>query len=208
MSAYRRSLVWVGLGLIVGVLLFAFRPSARALPEYMARTGEPCATCHVNPAGGGPLTARGSQWVAAGKPDKVPPLSGGDQAARPEADGPDLYVKFGCSGCHGSSGEGAAGPALNQGELSADELSRIAREGEGSMPGYQADTLSDADLAALVSYVKTLGRGEASAQAGDELKAEDGPKAEDEPKAEGPARAACGNGAGSDDESLHSCDGN
>ncbi|MDP2776323.1 MAG: hypothetical protein Q8O48_01665, partial [Anaerolineales bacterium] len=31
-----------------------------ALPEYAERTDESCATCHVNPGGGGPRTLRGA----------------------------------------------------------------------------------------------------------------------------------------------------
>ena len=226
MSAYRRTLVWAGVGLIAGALLFAFRQPARALPEYMARTGEACATCHVNPAGGGPLTARGSLWLAEGKPDQVPPLppnpaaaagnsSGGRpaqtplapvewpaglpgeaQSSRPASEGPDLYVEFGCSGCHGVSGEGASAPALNRGELPADQLSRITRDGKGSMPGYQAGVLPDADLALLVRYVQAIGRSEVAAQSNDR------------PKVMEPARERCGNGAGSEDKSVYACDGN
>lgn len=35
-----------------------------ALPQYAAATGQPCATCHVNPAGGGTLTATGTSFAA------------------------------------------------------------------------------------------------------------------------------------------------
>jgi mono/diheme cytochrome c family protein len=47
---------------------------ANALPEYAAQTGEPCATCHVSPSGGGPRTPRGQAWVAEKKPSTVPDL--------------------------------------------------------------------------------------------------------------------------------------
>ena len=45
---------------------------ARAMPEYAATTGEPCATCHVSPAGGGLRNVRGQAWVASDKPAVVP----------------------------------------------------------------------------------------------------------------------------------------
>ncbi|MEW5871854.1 MAG: hypothetical protein AB1894_21480 [Chloroflexota bacterium] len=48
--------------------------NARALPEYSAQTGEPCATCHVSPSGGGPRGPRGQAWVGEGKPGAVPSL--------------------------------------------------------------------------------------------------------------------------------------
>jgi hypothetical protein len=47
---------------------------AEALPEYSAQTGEPCATCHLSPSGGGSRTPRGQAWVGSGKPGAVPDL--------------------------------------------------------------------------------------------------------------------------------------
>jgi hypothetical protein len=47
----------------------------QALPEYAAQTGEPCATCHVSPSGGGLRTPRGQAWVADGKSGTVPDLT-------------------------------------------------------------------------------------------------------------------------------------
>jgi mono/diheme cytochrome c family protein len=38
----------------LGVTLWAAAQPVHALPEYAARTGEACATCHVSPGGGGP----------------------------------------------------------------------------------------------------------------------------------------------------------
>jgi len=174
MTGYLRTLAWGGLGALVGLLLFGFRPVAYALPEYATRTGESCATCHVNPAGGGARTVRGSLWVAAGKPDKVPPLPGAEAAANGSAPGaasaaasaePALYSQFGCAGCHGGSGEGGAGPALNGHELPAARVSDVIRNGRGNMLAFKAATLSDADLAALVAYVQAIGRGEIPAGA-------------------------------------------
>lgn len=63
--------------LILGLaLLLALSPvrSAHALPEYSAQTGEPCATCHISPSGGGPRGPRGQAWVGRGKPGAVPGL--------------------------------------------------------------------------------------------------------------------------------------
>jgi hypothetical protein len=48
--------------------------NAKALPEYSAQTGEPCASCHISPSGGGPRGPRGQGWVAQGKPGTVPNL--------------------------------------------------------------------------------------------------------------------------------------
>ena len=66
MSGSLRNLAWCGLGALVGLLLFGFRPVAYALPEYATRTGEACATCHVNPAGSG-ARARSRVVVGCGR---------------------------------------------------------------------------------------------------------------------------------------------
>lgn len=58
------------------VLVWAGLPasSVQALPEYSAQVGEPCASCHVSPSGGGPRAVRGTAWVASEKPGVVPDL--------------------------------------------------------------------------------------------------------------------------------------
>ncbi len=50
--------------LALGVTLWVAAQPVHALPEYAARTGESCATCHVSPGGGGPRTLRGLLWAA------------------------------------------------------------------------------------------------------------------------------------------------
>jgi mono/diheme cytochrome c family protein len=198
MTGHLRTLIWIGLGALVGILIFAVRPAAHALPEYATRTGEPCATCHVNPAGGGPRTVRGSLWIAAGKPDKVPPLPGSQsregqvgseqssaaplQGSSTSLDERALYEKFACAGCHGAAGEGGAGPALNKAELPADQVTQVIRNGRGAMMAYKPATMSDAELAAVVRFVQAIGRGEVKAQAKTELRSME------------PAKAVCGAG--------------
>jgi hypothetical protein len=59
---------------VVLALTFTGRPT-QALPEYAAQTGEPCASCHISPSGGGLRTPRGQAWVGAGKPAAVPNLT-------------------------------------------------------------------------------------------------------------------------------------
>ena len=45
------------------------------MPEYATQTGEPCATCHLSPSGGGLRTPRGQAWVGSDKPGAVPALA-------------------------------------------------------------------------------------------------------------------------------------
>src|SRR5512142_3297327 len=55
----------VMLATVSAILVALFTASATfALPAYAAATGQPCSTCHVNPAGGGTLTATGSAFAA------------------------------------------------------------------------------------------------------------------------------------------------
>lgn len=164
MSKQLRSVAWISLGVLVGLLVFAAWPPAHALPEYATRTGQQCAVCHVNPAGGGPRTLRGLLWLAQDRPDQVPALPGSEEEADEAAlDGPTLFEKFECSSCHGPTGEGDIGPALNQGELPTTELVEIIRSGTGIMKGYRPDMMSDEELDVVIPYVQAIGRGEIQA---------------------------------------------
>jgi mono/diheme cytochrome c family protein len=187
MTGTLRTVAWIALGAAVGFLLFAVRPVAHALPEYATRTGESCATCHVNPAGGGPRTMRGALWIAAGRPDTVPPLPGSPNAGQASAEAAPandqaLYARFACAGCHGVAGEGGAGPALNKAELPADQVAQVIRNGKGAMMAYKASAMSDAELAAVVRFTQAIGRGEVKAQDRIELRTRP------------PAQAVCGAG--------------
>jgi len=70
----KRFLILLGILILVTTLFLALLPtsSAEALPEYASQTGEPCASCHISPSGGGPRGPRGQAWVASGKPGAVP----------------------------------------------------------------------------------------------------------------------------------------
>jgi len=153
-----RNVLLVIAGVFAGVLLFGQRPT-HALPDYAARTGEPCATCHINPAGGGPRNQRGLLWVAAGKPDKVPALPGKKKPAAGGVSGAEVYKTVGCSGCHGNAGEGLIGPALNQEALPVDEVATVVRNGKGAMPPFTTEKISDEELQALVTFVHALPSG-------------------------------------------------
>ena len=161
MSKHFRSAAWISLGVLIGMLAFVAWPSAQALPEYATRTGQPCATCHVNPAGGGPRTLRGLLWLAQERPDQVPPLPGSEEeVGEATLDGAALFEKFQCSRCHDPSGEGDVGPALNQKELPTAELVEIIRNGKGIMNGYRPEVMSDEEMDAVIQHAQAIGRGE------------------------------------------------
>ena len=70
----KRFLILLGILFLATALFLALLPASTvgALPEYASQTGEPCASCHISPSGGGPRGPRGQAWVASGKPGAVP----------------------------------------------------------------------------------------------------------------------------------------
>ena len=147
----------VGLGLIGALLVSA--PPAHALPEFATRTGEPCATCHVSPGGGGPRTLRGLLWAARGAPDQVPLLPG-VLIAPGVSDGSGLF-DIACAACHGTKGEGIfgrelAGTSLTDGKIQTAILRGRARSG---MPAFEGQFTTE-QLDALVAFVAGLASGQ------------------------------------------------
>lgn len=52
------------IGAVVVVASLIAPATTSALPQYATATGQACGVCHVNPAGGGALTARGQAFAA------------------------------------------------------------------------------------------------------------------------------------------------
>lgn len=68
---------------------------------------------------------------------------------------------LGCSACHGQNAAGGFGPALNnaqfaQGYPTDASLAAIIRDGKDTMPAFDTSRLSDADLADLIAYIRSL----------------------------------------------------
>ncbi len=140
--------------LVTAVALFLSQP-AHALPEYSGLTGEACATCHVNPGGGGPRTMRGLIWAARGKPEAVPDLPG-VLLAPGVTDGEELY-QIACASCHGKFGEGMFGARLiysgvNEAKIRGNILRGRLQSG---MPSF-AGQFTDEQLQALIEYTLAL----------------------------------------------------
>lgn len=129
-----------------------------ALPEYAMRTGEPCATCHVSPGGGGPRTLRGLLWAARGKPDKVPDLP--NLLLAPGISNGDELYEIGCSACHGKNGEGLFGVTLINSGLPDTKIRTTILSGKirSGMPSFQGK-FTNSQLDALVIYVAGLAAG-------------------------------------------------
>ncbi len=132
---------------------------AYALPEYASRTGEPCATCHVNPGGGGPRTLRGLLWSARGKPDAVPQLPG-ILIAPGVSDGAELY-DIACAGCHGRQGQGLFAISLVGIGVPERSIRSFVTRGIplSGMPTFGGQ-FAESQLDALVTFVAGLASGE------------------------------------------------
>lgn len=148
----------LGAGSFLAVGLFDSTKPVHALPEYASRTGEACATCHVNPGGGGPRTLRGLLWAAQGRPDQVPGLANVLLAPN-VSDGLELY-DIACSACHGSSGEGLFGIALTGSGLKGDKISSTILRGRerSGMPSFEG-RFTEKQIETLVQYVVGLSTG-------------------------------------------------
>lgn len=151
-------LLVTGMVIIVFVGLINVSP-AHALPEYSTRTGEPCATCHVSPGGGGPRTMRGLLWVGANRPAEVPELEG--ILLAPGIDDPQALYDIACSSCHGRQGEGLSAVSLVDFSLSSGSVERIVTRGadRSGMPAFEGQLTED-QIQLLVEYVIALNTGE------------------------------------------------
>jgi len=155
----RKTIPWIVMPGVLGIFALAFAlflaEPAHALPEFSGRTGESCATCHVNPGGGGPRTMRGLVWAARGRADAVPELPGVLLAPGVE-DGAELY-QIACASCHGKLGEGMFGLKLiysgvNEAKIRGNILRGRLQSG---MPAFQGQ-FTDEQLKALIAYTFAL----------------------------------------------------
>lgn len=81
----------------------------------------------------------------------APPPTAPGNAAK----GKDVYLRFGCYACHGYAGHGGGGPRLVPSRLPASAFIAFVRN-PPTMPPYSSRLLSDAQLADVWAYVKTL----------------------------------------------------
>ena len=157
---YLQLLAIAGIAVFIFLAIISVFNPAHALPEYAKRTGESCATCHVNPGGGGPRTLRGALWAARGRPDQVPVLPG-VLLAPGVTDGAELY-QIACSTCHGLNGEGLFGKEIANTGLKDNKIRSNILKGrlQSGMPAFDG-MFTDTQLQALVDYVVSLADGTA-----------------------------------------------
>ncbi|WP_261664236.1 c-type cytochrome [Deinococcus sp. Marseille-Q6407] len=116
-----------------------------------AATASPAAAASNSPAHKPAVAASGT----ASKPHQP--------AAQAEAPGQRSFNKH-CAGCHGSAAGGGFGPALRPAaRWSPERFTAAVRQGRGaagpllsSMPRFTPEVLSDASLAQIQHYLRTL----------------------------------------------------
>jgi ubiquinol-cytochrome c reductase cytochrome c subunit len=86
---------------------------------------------------------------------QAPRASASPGATANAASGKDVYLRYSCWACHGYAGHGGGGPRLVPARLSAGAFSAFVRN-PPTMPPYTAKVLSDAQLADVYAYLKTL----------------------------------------------------
>ncbi|MFC4452834.1 c-type cytochrome [Deinococcus sonorensis] len=95
------------------------------------------------------------------------PSGQNSQAVGNAEQGRAVFASASCAGCHGANGGGGIGPALNvadgpkswtldQFQLALRERQAPDRKLNPPMPQFSPDQVSDADVANLLAYIKTL----------------------------------------------------
>jgi mono/diheme cytochrome c family protein len=93
-------------------------------------------------------------YLACGTARRRPPLGPAPALSEQAATGQVAFMEK-CNRCH-PGGEAGLGPALNEKPL-PDFLKRFqVRKGLGTMPHFSHEELSDAELDAILEYLKAL----------------------------------------------------
>lgn len=80
----------------------------------------------------------------------------GFQSSGDAVRGKRVFMEYYCYSCHGTDGQGGAGPRLVVGE-SPDRLIRYVRKPTGgNMPAYTSKSISDRDLRDIHAYLRSI----------------------------------------------------
>jgi len=96
------------------------------------------------------VTAASLVSFAANARQPPPAQPGGSAQA-----GKDIYLRFGCYECHGYAGHGGAGARLVPMSMPMRSFTAYVRNPR-QMPPYSAKLLTDAQLADVWAYIKSL----------------------------------------------------
>ena len=70
--------------------------------------------------------------------------------------GKKLYNAIGCWQCHGYSAQGGGGPKIGPDPIPFQGFSRYVRKPGGAMPPYSPKVVSDASLADIYAFLKSI----------------------------------------------------
>jgi mono/diheme cytochrome c family protein len=76
-------------------------------------------------------------------------------AASPEH-GKLVFMKMGCWQCHGTVGQGGAGPRIAPDPIPDETFAAFLRTTSRAMPPYREKILSDTDLADIYAYLQSI----------------------------------------------------
>ena len=76
-------------------------------------------------------------------------------AASPEH-GKTVFMKMGCWQCHGTVGQGGAGPRIAPDPLPDETFAAFLRTTSRAMPPYREKILSDGDLSDIYAYLQSI----------------------------------------------------
>jgi ubiquinol-cytochrome c reductase cytochrome c subunit len=80
------------------------------------------------------------------------------------ARGKQLYMATGCDQCHGTHGQGGAGPRLAPGPIPYVGIVTQLRQPRGRMPLYSAVVMPDGDVAAILAYLQSVPKGKTASE--------------------------------------------
>src|SRR3954464_15138918 len=67
-----------------------------------------------------------------------------------------VFMKMGCWQCHGTVGQGGAGPRIAPDPIPDETFAAFLRTTSRAMPPYREKILSDADLADIYAYLQSI----------------------------------------------------
>lgn len=94
--------------------------------------------------------------VRLGHAQAQPETSAAQAVSGNAENGKKLYNTIGCWQCHGYSGQGGAAPKIAPDPISFQNFTRFIRIPRSAMPPYSPKVVSDAQLADIYAYLKTI----------------------------------------------------
>lgn len=149
-----KSIVVLSLTLLAALLLAsACGPALEPTPTEMQPT---VTVAHESPTAGEPPTV--TMEPTGEPPEETPsPTSGPSIPATPDpAVGQQIWAETPCSGCHGVSAEGGAGPRLAGTGLSFDQVLLMVRTGAPPMPAYSESEVSDLEVQHIYAWLRSV----------------------------------------------------